>query len=57
MPYGQYVNGAYIGVPGSIVYSIPATLNSIPPVSKTVTFTDDGTRFYPNEQSRETTAK
>ena len=57
VPYGQYVNGAYIGVPGSIVYSIPATLTSIPPVGKTVTFTDDGTHFYPNEQSRETIAK
>lgn len=57
VPYGQYVNGAYIGVPGQIVYSIPATLTSIPPKGKTVTFTDDGTHFYPNEQPRETVAK
>lgn len=57
VPYGQYVNGAYIGVPGQIVYSIPATLTSIPPKGKTVTFTDDGTLFYPNEQPRETVAK
>lgn len=51
-PYGQYVNGEYVGVPGQIVYSIKATLGSIPRVAKTVTFTDDGTNYYPNETSR-----
>lgn len=52
VPYGQYVNGRYVGVPGQIVYSVPATLHGVPRVGKLVSFTDDGTNYYPNETSR-----